>query len=40
MIIGVSYNSPSSNDTCRDIINNVCSTYKNVTVCGDFNYPS
>ena len=43
VIIGVSYNSPSSNDTCRNNLNNIakniCSTYKNVIVCGDFNYP-
>ena len=43
VIIGVNYNSPSSNDTCRNnlnnIVKNICSTYKNVIVCGDFNYP-
>ena len=44
VIIGVSYKiSPSSNDTCRNnlnnIVKNICSTYKNVIVCGDFNYP-
>ena len=41
--IGVSYNSPSSSDTCRNnlnnIVKNICSTYKNVILCGDFNYP-
>ena len=43
VVIGVSYNSPSSSDTCRNnlnnIVKNICSTYKNVVLCGDFNYP-
>ena len=43
VIIGVIYNSPSSNDICRNnlnnIVKNICSTYNNVIVCGDFNYP-
>ena len=43
VVIGVSYNSPSSSDTCRNnlnnIVKNIYSTYKNVVLCGDFNYP-
>ena len=39
----MSYNSPLSNDTCwnnlNNIVKNICSTYKNVIICGDFNYP-
>ena len=43
MVIGVSYNSPSSSDTCRNnlntIVKNICSTYKNMILSDDFNYP-
>ena len=42
VVIGVSYNNPSSSDTCRNnlnnIVKNICSTYKNVILCGDFNF--